>query len=232
MLIKTNLKNSADYVRDGLIYNWKRWIFLIIGAIIFPILSGYSVKVMKGEDSVPPIGNIWNLFVDGIKLLLISIAYFIIPFIILIFTCLLSVIMAFPADNVVDMSVYDNNPHGLIMLFPWLIASAALFLVLCFIITLYSTIGIIKFSRTGKMSNAFDISDIHARIGRIGWGRYIIALLALWVVIGIIEGILFLISLPDIFWLAMLNIIISLIIAPIITIFCSRYYSLLYDAGD
>jgi hypothetical protein len=232
MIIKSNLKNAAGYAGDALFHNWKRWIFLIIGAIIFPVLSGYSVKVMSGEDPAPSIGNVWHLFVDGIKLLLISIAYIIVPVIILIFTCILSVVMGYPTGNSIDMNIYDDNPLGIFLIFPGLIISIAFFLILCFIVSLYSTLGCVKFSKTGKMSMAFDISDIHARIGRIGWGKYIVALIALWIVVGIIEGIISLISLPEIMWLTMLNILISVIIAPLITIFTSRYYSLLYNAGD
>jgi hypothetical protein len=91
------------------------------------------------------------------------------------------------------------------------------------ILGLFAIIGIIRFARTGKMGEAFNFGAILAHIGRIGWGPYIISLIALIVVVAIVAGILSLIPI--------VGRILVFILAPVIAIFEARYLALLYDSA-
>jgi hypothetical protein len=62
-------------------------------------------------------------------------------------------------------------------------------LLLAIILSVFSFIGVVRFARTESIGEAFHFSAILARIGRIGWINYIIALLVI-TVIGFIFGML------------------------------------------
>ncbi len=231
MDIIANLKESLKYSADGLVGHWKRWIILIIGTIIFPILMGYGVKVMKGEDPSPELGSIWSLFVDGLKWFVIGIVYVIIPLIVLIVGIVLTIFMALPLDTVTSI-----DTEGIIVMFmsmiPGFLITCIVFAILMIIVTLYSAIGVVNFARTGSMSAAFDFGSINKRIGKIGWLKYILAIIAVILVSVIINLVIEAIGMPDITALQVLSGLITLILLPFIQIFTCRYYSNLYDDGE
>jgi hypothetical protein len=72
------------------------------------------------------------------------------------------------------------------------------------------------------MGEAFNFNAILDHIGKIGWGSYIIALLAIFIVAGIIAFILS--AIPFI------GTLLVLIVAPALTIFVARYITLIYDS--
>lgn len=67
--------SSFYYAKDGLIGHWRRWFILIIGTFIFPILYGYTIRVMQGNGTAPEVEGYLSLFFDGLKLVLIQIIY-------------------------------------------------------------------------------------------------------------------------------------------------------------
>jgi hypothetical protein len=97
-------------------------------------------------------------------------------------------------------------------------------LIVGFIIGLFAVVGLIRFARTGRMGEAFNFGAIKGTIGRIGWGHYILSLVVVVVIIVIVEIVLGIIP--------YIGSILNLIIAPFITVFYSRYLSLLYDSGE
>jgi len=121
------------------------------------------------------------------------------------------------------MGMDVNNPYAYLgILLGTLGLSFLVFLIFAFIFGLFEIIGIVRFARSGQMGSAFEFSEIMAQIGSIGWGTYIISLIVLGVIMCVIYMILGII--PVIGWL------LTLIIAPYLTIVSSRYYSLLYDS--
>jgi hypothetical protein len=75
----------------------------------------------------------------------------------------------------------------------------------------------------GRMGEAFNFSAILDQIGKIGWGSYILALIVMFIVVGVIAIILSII--PFIGWL------LALIAAPALAIFSARYICLIYDSA-
>src|SRR5512139_814829 len=69
------LTESYEYAKEALWEQWGKWILLIISAIIFPLLMGYTMEVMRGKKPAPPLENWWKLFVDGLKLFVVGIIY-------------------------------------------------------------------------------------------------------------------------------------------------------------
>ncbi len=214
-----NISQSFGYATEGLVGKWAKWLVLIIGSIIFPLIMGYSLRVMKGITPAPEADEFGGMFIDGIKMFIISIAYMIVPCIIGFVVFVLS--GGFGALTMMGMDV--NNPYAYLgILLGTLGLSFLVFLIFAFIFGLFEIIGIVRFARSGQMGSAFEFSEIMAQIGSIGWGTYIISLIVLGVIMCVIYMILGII--PVIGWL------LTLIIAPYLTIVSSRYYSLLYDS--
>lgn len=214
------LSDSFGYANEGLIGKWVRWIILIISSIIFPLIMGYSLRVMKGTTPAPEPGDYLGMFIDGIKMIIIEFVYMIIPLIIAIATFSMS--GGFGSIAMLGMNV--ENPLAYIgMLIATFGLSLVLFMIVAFIFSLFGIIGMVRFARTGSMGEAFAFGEITNTIGKIGWVQYIIALIVLFIVIFVIYAVIGLIP--------VIGGLINLIIAPYIVMMTSRYYSNLYDTG-
>jgi hypothetical protein len=213
------ISGSFRYGSETLIGKWGRWILLIIGSIIFPLIMGYTLRVMKGESTPPASDHIGGMFIDGIKVFIIGIVYMIIPLIIGIILFILS--GGLGALTMMGMNVTNPNAYFGLLIGTFGL-SFAIFLIIAFISGLFEIIGIVQFARSGKMGSAFHFSEILTKISSIGWVKYIVALIVLMIIILVIEIILGLI--PIIGWL------ITLILSPYFSIVGGRYYSLLYDS--
>ena len=214
------LSDSFGYANEGLIGKWMRWIILIISSIIFPLIMGYSLRVMKGTTPAPEPGDYLGMFIDGIKMIIIEIVYMIIPIII-------GAVIFFMSGGfgILTMMLMDvgNWLAYAGMLIATLGVSLFVLLIISFIFSLFGIIGMVRFARTGSMGEAFAFSEITNTIGKIGWVQYIIALIVLNIVLAVIYGIISLIP--------VIGFLLLLIIAPYFTMVISRYYSLIYDSG-
>ncbi|KAF5091261.1 hypothetical protein DSECCO2_05120 [anaerobic digester metagenome] len=213
------LSDSFGYANEGLIGKWVRWIILIISSIIFPLIMGYSLRVMKGTTPAPEPGDYLGMFIDGIKMIIIEIVYMIIPIII-------GAVIFFMSGGfgILTMMLMDvgNWLAYAGMLIATLGVSLFVLLIISFIFSLFGIIGMVRFARTGSMGEAFAFSEITNTIGKFGWVQYIIALIVLNIVLAVIYGIISLIP--------VIGFLLLLIIAPYFTMIISRYYSLIYDA--
>lgn len=207
------LSNSLDYTKNGLWGNWGKWILLFISMIIFPLWFGFQWKIYKGESQLPPLENWGEMFINGIKLIVVGVIYFIVPWIV---------------SGILSMVLGDV---GTIIGF-----------IVSFIFSLVAAMALIRFARTDSFGEAFNISAIIAYIGKIGWLNYILALIILWIVavvaiiafmivVGIVSFILALI--PVVGWLLALILIaiIGILIGPFVGVFEARYMTLIYDSA-
>jgi len=206
------LGDSFEYTKEALIDKYMRWLILIIGTIIFPIILGYTLRVYRGERSPPDPDDWVAVFIDGIKLFIVELIWAI-PVIIV-------AAIVFGGSAALMMSGSDAaaaaGVGGMFLGF-------LLVLVVGIIVALFAAIGAVRFARTDSFGEAFNFSAILAHIGRIGWGSYIIALIVLMAVIFVISFVLGII--PIIGWL------ISIVIGPAISIFAARYITMLYDSA-
>nr|WP_319376100.1 DUF4013 domain-containing protein [uncultured Methanoregula sp.] len=211
---------SFGYAKEGLVGKWVKWILLLIATILLTLpLMGYTLRIYRGEKPAPEVENWVTLFIDGIKYLVICIIYAI-PLFIVAFLTLVPVIMEVIAAGA-DTAAVNQIVIGALGTF---MLGLLVFIILAIIIGIISSIGIIRFARTGSMGEAFNFGAITATIGKIGWINYIIALIIMGIIICIIELICSLIP--------VVGTIILFIVLPFITIWEARYLCMIYESAE
>jgi hypothetical protein len=213
------LGDSFAYAKDAVLGKWMQWLLLIVATILLCLpLLGYSLKVLRGEKPAPEVDNWGTLFIDGIKYAIVSIIWAI-PMLVILFVTIGAGIVALATDPASVMGAIGGMLFGLII-----------FAIVAIITMLLSTIGVIRFARTGSMGEAFNFSAILETIGKIGWGGYIVAQVVLIVVMVIIELI---ISIPVVIPVIGfgLDLLIKLVLIAPIVVFESRYLCQVYDAA-
>ena len=202
----------------------------IIALVAGLIVSGYSLAIVRdtihGHDQLPNFDIVENI-VDGIKVLILSIVYSIIP--VIVFFALLIVTGAAEAFiEIINLSIGGATtvPSDLALGFVGSLGITLIISLIVFIIfSLFSTIAMCRLANTGSFSKCFAFSEIIGDFKRIGVGSFI----AWWIVLAIISVILILISV-FISAVPYIGYIISiLIIYSFITIFASRATGLIYS---
>ena len=171
--------NIKENISDSLQYPIKDWVKMIILGIILiiPIVNfiglGYYLRIIKstlaGLDELPDFERVGELFIDGIKILIVCIIYVIVP---LIFYAL-----SFTFAGLVFFII------------------AAIF---ALIISIFAYMGIVNMAYyDSEIDAALRYREILDRITAIGWGNYILWWIVLMLIItvagfiiGIVGGIL------------------------------------------
>ncbi len=216
MGISQMIGDSFGYAKDGLAGKWGKWILLIISCIIFPLIMGYVMRIYRGVTPSPELDKWGGMFIDGIKLFIVELIYAI-PVIIIGVVLLFSTIMAVAAA----MATPPINPNAVMGLIVADIFVFIIFALVLIIIGIINATAVVRFARTDSFGEAFNFGAIFSHIGRIGLVSYILALIAMGIVVGIIELVCELIPI--------IGIIILVIIMPLLVMFQARYLSLLYD---
>jgi len=208
--------DSFEYAKEAVVGKWNKWLMLIIATILLALpLMGYALKVLRGEKPAPEVADWGTLFIDGIKVFIVSLIYAI-PLI----------IVGFIVGAASAAAIMSGNYSAMMAAFGAMALGVLVMFVLGVIIAVFEVIGIVRFARTGSIGEAFNISAILATINKIGWVPYIIALIVLMIVaiiIAIIVGILTMIP--------FLGIIIYVCLIAPITLLFARYICLLYDSA-
>ncbi|WP_297899074.1 DUF4013 domain-containing protein [Methanobrevibacter sp.] len=198
----------------------------IISLIINLIIMGYSFSIIKNTvnniDTIPEF-DIGNNIVNGIKILLITIAYYIIPAIITILVAIGTGAFNNLAQIALSGGVVSNELAT--SLFVSFFTVMIVGIILLIIVTLIATIGIARFAEKGNMGAAFEFGEIFKTIKEIGWGNYIVWYVLLVIILFIIGFIMGMINL-----IPVIGIIVSLlIINPILVMFTARATGLIYN---
>ncbi len=213
----TMLGGSFAYAKDAVIGKWKQWLLLIVATVLLCLpLLGYTVKVLRGERPAPEVSGWGTLFIDGIKYLVISLVYAI-PALIILFVTI--------GSGVIAAAV--SNPAGSMNILGGVLLGLLIVIVVAFLCSLYGTIGLIRFARTGSVGEGFNFAAIQETIGKIGWGTYILAL----IIMGIIQMIIALIFSSITSIIMPVGLLIELVFLAPVTLFEAHYLSLLYDAA-
>jgi len=186
----------------------------IAGFLLLIVLYGFTTRLYRG--TAPPVFDAWgSLYLDGIKLLIVNILWFI-PFVILSIVLL---VFLFPL-------VFLIGPDSIAL---WVVCMVAVLLVAfmpLIIAFLYSTLGSVHYARTGSIREGIRFSAINRMIRAMGWGTYILAMVILLVAavfFGIVQSVLA--QIPVGGW------VIQLVLSPVILVFTARYISRVYDHG-
>jgi hypothetical protein len=187
----------------------------IAGILASFLIGGYQVRVYRGTVPAPDFTGWASLFIDGLKLDIVMLVWFLPALIVLLAGGAMAVGML--------ASRSTGNPGFIILMILLIPVELILFLVAIF----FMTPGAVRFARTGSMAEGWNFSAIRGVLGRIGWVNYIIALV-FFIVIAIIYSIVVSIPamIPYIGW------IFPVCLAPLFTVFSARYFTLVYVAGE
>lgn len=217
------LGDAFEYTKEALVGRWMRWLILLIGTIIFPIILGYTVLVYRG-DQTPPDPQDWvAVFIDGIKLFIVQFVYAI-PIIIVSILINLAIFLPFSVMSRSDGSVNGGLAGAAIGA---ALVLALVQIVLSIAISLVSMMASVRFARTDSFGEAFNFSAILAHIGRIGWGSYILALIVLYVALFVVVVALVILGVLTLG----LGFLLFLALTPAFSIFTARYVTLIYDSA-
>jgi len=234
------LDDAFAYAREAVWERWTRWLILMVSLIIFPLFFGYMVRIYRGTRPAPEPEQWGSLFVDGLKLLVVQIVYFlpVILLVILAFIPLISTLLAAGvfSENFGTMSEaqsgqwFESHPEIFSALGIMIVLLFAA-VVLAIVITFFSYLGVVRFARTGSIGEAFNFSAILAHIGRIGWINYIIALIAITIIGYIFGTILNFFSFIPVVGIFIELLLMGIFYVPFL-IFSARFSCRVYDAGE
>ncbi len=204
------LGSSFAYAKEGLVGEWKRWALLLISTIIFPLLSGYLLRIYRGAVPTPDPDDWVKMFVDGILVIVIGIIYSI-PVIVL-------------AAALIGGSVFAlvNNPESAAGV-GGMIVGILITIVLALIVSLISNFAIIRFAREEKFGEAFNLKEILAVISKVGWLHYFVAVLVFGIIVAVIMTVLQ--------FIPFIGMILYFIALPFISVWSARYLTLIYESG-
>jgi hypothetical protein len=204
-----------------------------LGAIICMLIfnafyQGFLVRILRGEESLPDISDPAALFMDGIKFTLVQVIYFL-PVLLVILGILFVSFTTLSTGNAFSSS------STMMTLMVIILAGLLVAGILAIIISFFYAFGIIRFARTGSISQAFEFGEILAAIGKIGWGSYIIALLILFATIlvyaigiSIVQTLFSMIPVIGVLFYLAIGLV-QIILNPLIACYLFRYLSMVYD---
>ena len=176
-----------DIYKDALEYSAKDWKTLVILGVIclfsfllLPafLITGYNYRVINtavhgiinGRDPMPGFEDIIDMFVDGVKVVIVQIGYLLVPFIIFM-------IFAVIASNIGGIASSAIMVVGCILTFVLLIVAC-----------LMSQMGLCHMAyNDGSFSKAFAVSEIKEVIDEIGWFSCIVTYLGLIIITVVIS---------------------------------------------
>ncbi len=192
--------NINENIRDSLQYPVMDWVKIIVLGIILmiPIVNfiglGYYLRIIKstlaGLDELPDFKRVGELFIDGIKILLVCIIYAIVPLIFYALSVVIAGSATVPSSTTASSAFSFNYLPALTGISLVFLIISAIFAI---IISIFAYMGIANMAyHQGEIGAALRYRDILDRIAAIGWGNYILWWIVLMLIItigGFIIGI-------------------------------------------
>ncbi len=222
--------SMGDIVLDALKFpfsNVKRaagLFLLFLGSVlIIPIIMalGYVFRIIEytvnGSNELPPFDEWGNMFTNGLKYLVVTAVYLIVPN-----------ILTFIFSNGMLTSIYSGNFQMSL-----LVSIIGLLAALPFDLVYIMALG--NMAHENRLGAAFDFNKIFGLIGKIGWPKYILYIL-IFAIIGFILGTIaqfsaFLRISFGLEW-GLIGILVSLLVEIYLVIYQGRYIGLIYRKGS
>ena len=219
------------------------FILFILGIIGSFIVSGYQLGILKsGIDQVDeaPAFEWKNDFINGIKVLIVNIVYFIIPAIIVLIIGLITNIpgniakvaqeaVVTPANatamaNSTGIATQQISEAAMSGLLSSLAITGIIAIILFIIFAFLATMGLSRLANTGSLGEALNVREAFNDLTRIGVGKVIAVILLSVIVVSVIQAILGYVygQIPQLS-------ILSLIVTPYLAFFTQRATGLLYS---
>lgn len=147
-------------------------IYMIVGLAVASLIislyvMGYQYDLIKfsidKKEGLPGFADVLNLFVKGIKCLIVGIAYNIIPAIVFVIGVLLV-----------------SNSTGLLL---WVTLISSVLFIIAFFLQIMAINNMVAYD---SLKKAFDLREIFGNISNLGWGKYIGTVIFTWIVFIII----------------------------------------------
>lgn len=187
---------------------------LILSFIVSLFIMGYQYKVVKfsidKKENLPGFGDIPAIFVNGIKYFIVTVAYNIIPILVLVGGMML---------------VGDSSVLPVIII----VISMLLFIIAYFLLIM----ALNNMIAYDSIKKAFDFEEIIGNISNLGWGKYVGIILFTFIVMMIISvAVGFILSCLSVAFAATINnqaVVISFVIAIIEGLFIDSYMSVFFS---
>lgn len=186
--LSENLESSWKFL-VRLFDDLGRTILLIVLQII-PIVNfivlGYGYEIIRLGDTVdepPPLENLGDLFLKGLKIFIISLVYFIVPLVIIVI-----ILGPFLFFSQFYISYATSGLPLLLYSGIFFIAYAVSFLV-GLGISIFAFMGIIHAVKCDELGKAFAFGEVLDLIKRVGWETCIPWALIMYLAISLILGI-------------------------------------------
>jgi hypothetical protein len=223
----------GEIISDAVKYpssNWKKvlilGVFFILSFVIIGVflVLGYFLRILKstiaGVDELPEFDDWGDMFVDGLKVLVVYIVYLLIPGIVIVAGVFTS-IASLAATNT---SIYTAPTS----FFALIGVTGIIGYILALIFALFAYIAVANMAYYDEIEAAFRFSEILDKIKMIGWGKYIIWYIVMWVIaliVGLIAGILNIIPIVG-------TIIALLVIYPYFVMLFARSIGLIFVSSE
>ncbi len=229
------INESLSFTREAIMEKWVPWILLFICTILetvtfrlIPLLSGYRYRIYQGGDEPPKVDRCLSLFIDGWKLNLIWIGYFILPFLILVLLIGLGALTSF--GSLMHLIRFDNPApffNALILDLILLFLSIPIIILIFAAISLIHTLAQVRCAKLDSITEAFRFDALLDQIGIIGWGSYILAIAIIWII-----SLVFTLFIGAVMHIPFIGWLIGLFIIPVTTIIIARYVTLVYESAE
>ena len=176
---------------------------ILIGGILLlvPILNfvctGYYLKVIKGSiegrNNMPEWDDWGDLFMKGFFVLIISLAYSIIPIILISI-----IILVVSSSGLVLAGLFESGSMGILAILFTLIGSLIGFIILL-VVNLMFPMGLAMYANEWSFGDAFKIREIISRIKSV-FVEYVIAIIVIYILLLLVSIVVWI---PFIGWAAL-----------------------------
>jgi hypothetical protein len=236
LLISSTLVDLAIFVQNNIIMG----IITIVGLLLVLFVYGYSLKIINsslaGNTELPDMNNWINMFISGVKVLIVGIVYFIPIILVVVFTAILSpqtITSIFIGLGLNPLAITGSFLEAILIqglgnLVPLLFnvtnttITGTITLLYMIMITPVLMIAIANMGNNNQMKSAFKIRILLEKMGSIGWNHliewYIITVILYLIIFAAVNVLYFAVG-P----------LMILILVPYYYIYQSRSIALIYQ---
>lgn len=231
------VRDALAYMRAGVFENRSRWLRLILAVILLGLpMNGYLMRIYRAETPAPEIDRWGRLFIDGLKLMIVGIIWSL-PIIVVWIITYGAMVSAVFSGSTHSPAFTGWTPNPGLVILMYLVE---------IVVGIFLPVASIRFARSGRVMEAFNVRAITDHIRKIGWIGYIIgllvvavlvaiplvALVCIVVLLGILVAILAGFNMAVVLGIIAIAVIVILLISPLFSVFQARYWTRLYDSAD